>query len=92
MKKLSILVSLTTNDNDYQLEQAVAAERAARQFGVGLQLIYAGNDPITQSQQLLKVIQTSGGVKPDAIVFEPVGGTAMPQVNSDANTPPGAPE
>jgi len=80
MKKLSILVSLTTNDNDYQIEQAAAAERAARKFGVGLELLYAGNDPITQSQQLLKVIQSSSGVKPDAIVFEPVGGTAMPQV------------
>jgi ribose transport system substrate-binding protein len=80
MKKLNILVSLTTDDNDYQLEQAAAAERAARQFGVELQLLHAGNDPITQSQQLLKVIQSSSGPKPDAIVFEPVGGTSMPQV------------
>ena len=80
MKKVTILVSLTTNDNDYQIEQAAAAERAARKFGVNVDLLYAGNDPITQSQQLLNVIQTSSKPKPDAIVFEPVGGTAMPQV------------
>jgi len=30
MKKLRFLVSLTTNDNDYQIEQAQSAEEAAR--------------------------------------------------------------
>ena len=34
MKKLRFLVSLTTNDNDYQIEQAVSAEDAARRLGV----------------------------------------------------------
>lgn len=80
MKKLKILVSLTTKDNDYQQEQASAAERAARRFGVDLQIVYAENDSITQSQQLLKVIQSADGPRPYAIVFEPVGGTALPQV------------
>ena len=80
MKKLSVLLSLTTNDNDYQIEQAVAAEEAARQTGVDLQIIYADNDAINQSQQLLKIIQSSSGTRPDAIVFEPAGSTALPQV------------
>ena len=30
MKRLNFLVSLTNNDNDYQQEQAAAAEKAAR--------------------------------------------------------------
>ena len=30
MKKLKFLVSLTTNDNDYQIEQAADAEAAAQ--------------------------------------------------------------
>ena len=34
MKRLSFLVSLTNNDNDYQQEQAAAAEKAARRLGV----------------------------------------------------------
>src|SRR6267143_1414709 len=46
MKKLRFLISLTTDDNDYQIEQAQAAEN----------------------------------LRPDAIIFEPVGGTALPQV------------
>jgi ABC-type sugar transport system substrate-binding protein len=41
MKKLKFLVSLTTNDNDYQIEQAAAAEEAARRLGVEVQIIYA---------------------------------------------------
>ena len=80
MKKLRFLVSLTTNDNDYQIEQAQSAEAAARKFGVELQVIYADNDAITQSTQLLKAIQAEEEHRPDAIVFEPVGGTALPQV------------
>ena len=80
MKKPSVLVSLTTKANDYQQEQAAAAEQTARRLGVDLQILFADNDAITQSQQLLKVIQTTSGPRPDFIVFEPAGGTALPQV------------
>jgi ABC-type sugar transport system substrate-binding protein len=80
MNKLNVLISLTTKDNDYQVQQAAAAEEAARRLGVGIQIIYAENDAITQSQQLLEIIQSSSGPRPDAIVFEPVGATALPQV------------
>lgn len=80
MKKLRFLVSLTTDDNDYQIEQAQSAEAAARKCGVELQVIYADNDAITQSTQLLKAIQAEDEHRPEAIIFEPVGGTALPQV------------
>jgi ribose transport system substrate-binding protein len=80
MRKLKFLVSLTTNDNDYQIEQAADAEEAARRLGVDIQLIYADNDSITQSQQILNVIQSRSEALPDGIIFEPVGGTALPQV------------
>jgi ribose transport system substrate-binding protein len=79
MKRLRIVVSLTTNDNDYQIEQASAAEQAAARLGVDVDVLYANNDPIQQSQQILRVIQSSKNSLPDAIVFEPVGGTALPQ-------------
>src|SRR5581483_5488681 len=80
MKKLRVLLSLTTNDNDYQIEQASAAEEAAKRLGLDLEIIFADNDAITQSQQLLKVIQSSSTTPPDAIIFEPAGATALPQV------------
>jgi len=47
---------------------------------VSAQVIYAGNDAITQSTQLLQVIQANPQERPDAILFEPVGSTALPQV------------
>jgi ribose transport system substrate-binding protein len=79
MNPLNFLVSLITPDNDYQVAQAKAAEEAARKLGASVQIIYAGNDAINQSQQLLTIIQ-SGGPFPDAIVVEPVGGTGFPHV------------
>jgi ribose transport system substrate-binding protein len=80
MDKLRILVSLTTDDNDYQIEQAQSAEQMARKLGVEIQIVYADNDAITQSTQILKAIQSDKNQRPNAIVFEPVGGTALPQV------------
>jgi ribose transport system substrate-binding protein len=80
MKKLSFLVSLTNNENDYQQEQASAAEKTARRLGVDLQIVHANSDAVTQSQQLLHFIQGSAASRPDAIVFEPAGGTGFPQV------------
>jgi len=80
MKRLRFLISLTNNDNDYQQEQAAAAQKAALRLGVDAEIIHANNDALTQSQQLLHHIQDSKAVKPDAILFEPAGGTAFPQV------------
>src|SRR5580700_10817730 len=80
MKKLSFAVSLTNDDNDYQQEQASAAEKAARRLGVDLKIVHANNDAVTQSQQLLQFVQGTAASRPDAIVFEPAGGTGFPQV------------
>jgi ribose transport system substrate-binding protein len=80
MAKLRILVSLTTNDNDYQIEQAQSAAQAANKLDVNAEIIYANNDAIIQSTQILRAIQASPEDRPSAIVFEPVGGTALPQV------------
>jgi ribose transport system substrate-binding protein len=80
MKRLRFLVSLTNDTNDYQIEQAIAAQEAARRHDVDVQIIAADDDGITQSQQLLKVIQSSTEPHPDAIILEPAGSTALPQV------------
>ncbi|HET7209302.1 MAG TPA: substrate-binding domain-containing protein [Terriglobales bacterium] len=80
MKKLRFIVSLPTKDNDYQEEQARAAEQAAHRFGVEIEIVSANNDAISQTQQLLKIIQSPQESRPDAIIVEPAGGTALPQV------------
>ncbi len=80
MKKLQFVLSLTNNDNDYQLEQATSAQAAAKRSGVELQVLHADNDAITQSQQLLNAIQSRSVPQPAGIIFEPAGGTSLPQV------------
>lgn len=84
MKKLRFLVSLCTDDNDYQREQASAAQEIAHRAGVDIDILYADNDAITQSQQLLNVIQGAAESRPDGIVLEPVGGTCLPHVARSA--------
>jgi ribose transport system substrate-binding protein len=80
MSKLRFLVSLTTSDNDYQIEQAQSAEQAAMKLGADVQIVFADNDAISQSTQVLKAIQSPEATRPNGIIFEPVGGTALPQV------------
>ncbi|HZR30406.1 MAG TPA: substrate-binding domain-containing protein [Terriglobales bacterium] len=80
MEKYNFLVSVTNTDNDYQREQETSAKEAARRLGISVQIVDADNDPINQSQQLLKAIQAAPAGRPHAIIFEPVGGTALPQV------------
>src|SRR5258708_17072159 len=80
MKKLRFLLSLTNDDNDYQIEQASAARRTAIKLGIDLEILNAKNDGIVQSQQLLNHIQSSTNPRPDAILLEPAGATTLPQV------------
>ena len=44
MKKLRVVVSLITDDNDYQREQAAAASEAAVRLDVDVQTLFADND------------------------------------------------
>src|SRR5208282_5371132 len=84
-KKLRFLVSLHTRDNDFQVAQAQSAEDAARKLGIDVEIIYAGDDAVHQSTELLKAIQSRVESRPDAIVVEPVGRTALPQVAGAAS-------
>src|ERR1700726_4079776 len=80
MKKLKFLVSLPTEDNDFQLEQALAAQRTGAKLGIDVSVIYSDNDSVNQSTHILKAIQSPAGSRPDGIVLEPVRGSALPQV------------
>jgi len=80
MKKLRFLVSLHTRENDFQAAQAQSAKDTARKLGSDAEIVFADNDAVNQSTQLLKAIQSPVDSRPDAIVVEPVGGTALPQV------------
>jgi ribose transport system substrate-binding protein len=84
-KKLRFLVSLHTLDNDFQAAQAQSARDTARKLGSDAEIVVAENDAVNQSLQLLNVIQSRTEVRPDAIVVEPIGRTALPQVAKAAS-------
>jgi len=78
MSASKILVSLTTKDNDYQRAQAASVDSVAKRMGALVEIVYADNDPVNQSQQILNAIQKKDhGIA--AVITEPVG-TGMLQV------------
>ena len=79
MKKLRFVVSLITNDNDYQRQQASAAQQTAARLGVELETFFAGNDAIQQSSQILDVIHARKS-ELSGILVEPAGRTAFPKL------------
>ena len=80
MDKLRFLVSLPTRDNDFQIEQGNAAKDTARRLGFEVEVMYAENDPVNQSTQILDAIQRPKETRPNGVVFEPVRGSALEQV------------
>jgi ABC-type sugar transport system substrate-binding protein len=84
MSKLRFLISLVTKENDYQREQAAASELVARELDVDVEVIYADNDAIMQSQQLLDILQSSRKSDFAGFILEPAGGTSMNQVAREA--------
>jgi len=83
MKRLKVLLALITQDNDYQREQAVVADATAQRMGMDLQVVYADNDAIVQTKQILAAIHAPAPERPDAVIAEPVG-TGMLAVASAA--------
>jgi ABC-type sugar transport system substrate-binding protein len=75
MKKLRFLISLIMEENYYQRLHATVAQEAARRLGVDVQILYSGNDAITQSEQLLNAIHAPAEARPDGIICAPVGTT-----------------
>lgn len=86
MPRLRFICSLITKENDYQMEQAASARIAAQNLGVDVEIVFADGNAITQSTQILKNVQVPPEQRPNGIVVEPVGGTALPQVAKAAVT------
>ena len=78
MKRLRIVISLP-GENNYLREQEAVAKTTAQRLGIDLQVINAKSDPITQSQQVLELVQAQSG-RPDAVIVEPVNNQGLPRV------------
>jgi ribose transport system substrate-binding protein len=86
MKRPRFLVSLHGSENDFQVAQAKCAEQTARNIGIDVEIVFAEDDAVNQSTQLLKAIQSPKESRPDAIVLEPVGATGLPTVAQAASS------
>jgi ribose transport system substrate-binding protein len=82
MKRLHFVVSLISDQNDYQRQQAAAAQEAAARHGVDIKILFAKNDSVHQSQQLLDAIHGRDGL--DGILVEPAGRTGFPKIAAAA--------
>lgn len=80
LKKPRLLLSVLNDTNDYQVEQVKVARQACARVGADLEVVYAEDDGVLQSQQLLQRIQSPTEPVPDVIMFEPAGSTTLPQV------------
>jgi len=80
MPKPRLLLSVTNDNNDYQIEQVKGAREAAFRLGADLEVVYAQDDGILQSQQLLQRVQSAAESRPNVIIFEPAGSTTLPHV------------
>lgn len=80
MPSSRLLLSVPNDNNDYQIEQVKTAREMAARAGVDLEVVYAQDDGILQSQQLLHHIQSSAETRPNVVMFEPAGSTTLPHV------------
>ena len=80
LTKTRLLLSVTNEDNDFQVEQVNGARRAAARCGADLEIVCAEDDGILQSQQLLERVQGAIEMRPSVIIFEPAGSTTLPHV------------
>jgi ribose transport system substrate-binding protein len=83
---MRFLISLHSCENDFQVAQAQCAKDTAKKLGIDAEIIFAEDDAVNQSTQLLKAIQSQKELRPDAILVEPVGSTALPQVARAASS------
>ena len=56
MDKLPLLVSLITEENDSEFEQAAPAQTAAMKVGASVEILCANNHAVLQTRQILELI------------------------------------
>lgn len=79
MKKWRCVLSVP-GDTLYLRAQTAAAKATAERLGVELEVVSAEMDPVAQGTQLLNIVQSRGGSRPDAIILEPVSAAGLPRV------------
>jgi ABC-type sugar transport system substrate-binding protein len=79
-----VLVSLLSEEQDFQVMQAEDARTAGRRLGIDVEVAFAENHAVVQIQQLFKAIHAPEGERPVAIIVEPAVGEAFARVARNA--------
>ncbi len=79
-----VLVSLLSQEQDYQVMQAEDARETGRRLGLEVEVVFAENHAVMQIQQCFKGIHAPEGERPAAIIVEPVVGEAFERVARNA--------
>jgi ABC-type sugar transport system substrate-binding protein len=82
--KPKIVVSLLSQDHEFQQLQAAEAERAASRAGVTVETLYARNNPRLQIEQLYRFIHAPENARPAAIIVHPVSDDGLAAVAREA--------
>jgi ribose transport system substrate-binding protein len=80
----TIVVSLLTEEQEFQLMQAEDARQTASRLGVDVHVLFAENNAILQIQQLFRFVHAPEGERPAAIVVETVTGEGLERVARNA--------
>jgi ABC-type sugar transport system substrate-binding protein len=72
-----VLLSLLTDQEEYQRMQAEAAHSAATREGVDLEILYAQKNPVLQIQQIFRAVSRPEGTRPAVIVVHSVAVTGV---------------
>jgi ABC-type sugar transport system substrate-binding protein len=82
--KPKVMVSLLSEEQEFQVMQAADAREAGARLGFEVQVVFAGGHAVLQSQQLLKAVHAPQGERPAAILVEPTVGEAFERIARNA--------
>src|SRR5512138_136246 len=68
----AVVVSLTSDKQEFQLSQAADADAAANRLGLHVEVLFAEENAVLQIHQLFERINRPEGQRPLAVVIEPV--------------------
>ena len=80
----SVVLSLLSADQEYQVLQASEAEIVAKRRGIELETIFAKNNAILQREHLYRHIGGFHKPRPAAVLLHPLAGDGWPKVAVDA--------
>jgi ABC-type sugar transport system substrate-binding protein len=79
-----VMVSLLSEDQDYQVMQAEDARATAERLGMDVEIAFAESHAVIQIQQLFKAIHAPEGERPAALIVEPAVGEGLERVARNA--------